>query len=266
MATVVVSKPEFAVKAIYIGEQIHLRSFLKATRLARQQPASVQLAGGGIAYLYRYGAVVFIDAEAKAEQDFLAQLAPFVTQPYEQPEVEELLIRVDPHGREHIENGTLVFAKGSRGCLEVVAAVLSKSVALAQYEVDVAANFDQIEPFAAELEHSGRGGRNMRQLLRHIGRALLNEHKMVARVEVTDRPELLWEHPELEQLYLRLEDEFELRERAAILDRKLDLISRTANTVLDLLQKRRSIRVEWYIVILIILEIALSVYGLFTAR
>jgi uncharacterized Rmd1/YagE family protein len=146
--------------------------------------------------------------------------------------------------------------------LEVVASVLGKSVALAQYEADVAANIDQIEPFAKQLERSGRGGRNMRQLLRHIGRALLNEHKMVARVEVVDRPELLWEHPELEQLYLRLEDEFELRERAAILDRKLDLISRTAGTVLDLLQKRRSIRVEWYIVVLIVLEIVLSIYGL----
>lgn len=54
--------------------------------------------------------------------------------------------------------------------------------------------------------------------------------------------------------------------RAAILDRKLDLISRTANTVLDLLKERRSSRVEWYIVILIILEIALSVYGLLSAR
>jgi uncharacterized Rmd1/YagE family protein len=32
--------------------------------------------------------------------------------------------------------------------------------------------------------------------------------------------------------------------------------------VLDLLQKRRSIRVEWYIVVLIVLEIVLSIYGL----
>jgi uncharacterized Rmd1/YagE family protein len=141
-----------------------------------------------------------------------------------QPETEELLVRVDPQARESIENGMMVVKDGSSGRLEIVAAALSKSVALAQYEADVAANFDQIEPFAMQLERSGRGGRNMRQLLRHIGRALLNEHKMVARVEVTDRPELLWEHPELEQLYLRLEDEFELRERAAILDRKLDLI------------------------------------------
>jgi uncharacterized Rmd1/YagE family protein len=192
----------------------------------------------------------------------LEDLAPLVTHSYDRPETEEASIRIAPQDREGVENGMVVVKERSGERLEVVASVLGKSVALAQYEADVAANFDQIEPFAKQLERSGRGDRNMRQLLRHIGRALLNEHKMVARVEVVDRPELLWEHPELEQLYLRLEDEFELRERAAILDRKLDLISRTAGTVLDLLQKRRSIRVEWYIVVLIVLEIVLSIYGL----
>ena len=88
---------------------------------------------------------------------------------------------------------------------------------------------------------------------------------MVARVEVIDRPELIWERPDLEQLYLRLEDEFELRERASTLDRKIELISRTVGTALDLLQKRRGIRVEWYIVALIMFEIALSIYDIFTA-
>ena len=103
----------------------------------------------------------------------------------------------------------------------------------------------------------------MRLLLRHVGRALLDELKMVARAEVTDRPEVIWDHPDLAHLYRRLEDELELQERAAILDRKLELISRTVETVLDLLQKRRSVRVEWYIVILIVAELALTLYQLF---
>ena len=261
-ATKTIAKQEFTARALYLGEHIDLRRLLKSTRVSAQQPTLIAVERGGIAVLYRYGAVVFFDTTAADEKRFLEDLAPLVTHPYDQPETEGILIRICPQDREGVENGTVVVKDGSSERLEIVAAALSKSVALAQYEADVAANFDQIEPFATQLERSGRGGRNMRQLLRHIGRTLLNEHKMVARVEVVDRPELLWERPELEQLYLRLEDEFELRERAAILDRKLDLISRTAGTVLDLLQKRRSIRVEWYIVILIILEIAISVYGL----
>jgi len=46
------------------------------------------------------------------------------------------------------------------------------------------------------------------------------------------------------------------------LERKLDLISRTAETLLGLLQDKRTLRVEWYIVILIVVEIVLYVYEL----
>ncbi len=80
---------------------------------------------------------------------------------------------------------------------------------------------------------------------------------------VSDKPELLWDHPTLEGLYLRLEDEFELQERNAALEQKLGLISRTAQTLLDTLNTRHSLRVEWYIVILIVVEIGLTLYELF---
>jgi required for meiotic nuclear division protein 1 len=258
-----ISKSAFTARALYVGERIDLRKHLPAGRISAQQPATVPIAGGGVAVVFRYGAAIFFDVAAADQESYLRELMPLVEDPYGRPESEEIPISIGGEKREGVEAGTVVLRDASVERLQVVAAALGKSVALAQYEADVAANFDQIEPFAAELERKGRGGRDMRLLLRQIGRGLLNEHKMVARVEVSERPELLWDHPELEQLYLRLEDEFELQERTEILDRKLELISRTVETILDLLQRDRSTRVEWYIVILIVLEIVLSIYGLF---
>ena len=92
------------------------------------------------------------------------------------------------------------------------------------------------------------------------------QHKMVGRVEVTEKPDLLWDRPDLERLYTRLVDEYELPDRHRALDRKLELIARTAETVLDLLQTKRSLRVEWYIVILIVVEILLTLYEMFIAH
>jgi uncharacterized Rmd1/YagE family protein len=257
----------FAGRALYVGERIDLRSLVKSPRVAAQLPATVPVDGGGVAVLYRYGAAVFFDAALADQARFLASLRPLVEQPYATPESEEVVVSIEADKREQMEGGTTVTLRdASIERLQIVAAALGKSVALAQYEADVAATFDHIEPIASELERTGRGGRDMRELLRHIGRALGNEHKMVARVEVVDRPELLWDHPELEQLYSRLEDEFELTERAEILDRKLELISRTVSTTLDLLQHQLGLRVEWYIVGLILFEIALTLYDLFLRR
>ncbi len=252
----------FVARAIYIGERIDLRRFLQSSRVAAQQPVMIPLEDGGTAIVFRYGAAVFIDGSKAARELFLRDLGPLVEDRYERPETEEVKISLAADRREGVDSGTVFVKDASNERLQIVAAVLAKSVALAQYETDVTAIFDRIEPFAVELERGGRGRRDMNFLLRYIGKALLNEHKMVARVEVSDRPELLWDHPELEQLYLRLEDEFEIEERAAILDRKLELISRTVETILELLQKDQSMRVEWYIVILIVVEIVLSVYTL----
>ncbi|MBD2023218.1 RMD1 family protein, partial [Leptolyngbya sp. FACHB-711] len=63
-----------------------------------------------------------------------------------------------------------------------------------------------------------------------------------------------------ERMYLRLEDEYEIRERHQALERKLNLITQTAETVLELLQHNTGLRVEWYVVVLIVVEVLLSVY------
>ena len=94
-------------------------------------------------------------------------------------------------------------------------------------------------------------------LLKHIGQTLSTQRQMVGHVEIDDKPELLWEMPEFERLYLRLEDDYEIQERYERLNRKLDLIYRTAETMHGLLQGKSSLRVEWYIVILIVVDILL---------
>jgi len=259
-----ITKSSFPCRAVYAAERIDLRCLIKSSRVGAQQPATVAIEGGGLAVLYRFGAVVFFDVAPDGQKQFLHTLRPLLEQPYAPAETEEVTVCVAADKREGVEGGTIVVVKdASVERLQVVASALGKSVALAQYEADVASTFDHIEPIATQLEATGRGGRDMRLLLRHIGRALRDEHKMIARAEVIERPDLLWEHPELEQLYLRLEDEFELRERAEILDRKLELISRTVSTTFDLLQSQRGIRVEWYIVGLFVFEIALSLYDIF---
>ena len=89
---------------------------------------------------------------------------------------------------------------------------------------------------------------------------------MVGRVEVEEKPDVLWDHPELERLYARLEDEYELVERSRAMERKLALISQTAGTLIELVHNQRSLRLEWYIIGLIGLELLVSLYGLVWGR
>ena len=216
--------------------------------------------GGGVAFLFRYGAVVFFDAAPAGITEYLRQIGPHIRQPFPQVEreTEVLDIRLDPAGKETIEHNTLVLADGSLEKLQLVADIMAKSVSLAHHEKGIERQFERIEPFAVNLDPWGRGATAARELLHNLGGALLAEHRVVAGTRVDDSPELLWDHPELERLWARLRDEFEIRERFAALHSKLSLISRTAETALELLQNRRALRVEWAIVGLIVFEIVLT--------
>jgi len=76
---------------------------------------------------------------------------------------------------------------------------------LAMYEARAGRSFDLVEPFARGLQKGPGSNSSGRELLQQIGVALLSEHNLVGRVEVIDKPEIIWEHPNLERLYLRLQ-------------------------------------------------------------
>ena len=255
-------KSTIRVRAILAGERLDLRS-LEATGRLAATPLVVPAGDNGCAVLFRYGAVVFFNVGPVEEASFLRHLLHLTTDPYAEPETEEVEIRVSPDRDGVIENGGILLSGLTVERLQIIAIILARSVALAYYERKVAAAFERIEPLAEELQRRGTFGRQAKDLLRHIGDTLLIQHKMVGRVEISEKPELLWENPELERFYLRLDAEYELGERDVALGRKLELISRTAETILDLLQNSRSLRVEWYIVILIVAEILLTLYEMF---
>lgn len=249
-------------RALFLGEQLDLKALEKANYLAKV-PLVVNAGENGCAVLFRYGAIVLFGLGPVEEVSFLSYLKPLVIQPFSSPETEEASLNLDPAAAGHVENGIIWIQEFSIPCLQIVADVLAKSVVLAHYEAGTASVFDQIEPFAEELQRTTRNERWGKELLRQLGTTLSIQHKIVGRVEIIDKPELLWDAPDLERLYARLEKEYEIRERHTALERKLDLISRTAETVLDLLQHNSGLRVEWYVVILIVVEILLSLYDLF---
>ena len=116
------------------------------------------------------------------------------------------------------------------------------------------------ETWARELAERGRRRGGRRTMIRLIGAGLLVQHRVASRVAVSEKPELLWDRPDLERLYARLEDEYELVERAEILNRKLTLIGETATLMTELIDTERSLRLEWVVVALIGFEIALTLF------
>lgn len=253
------SKSEVRVRGILVGERIDVRALETTQRLA-VAPIVVAAGDHGCVALFRYGAIVLFNMSPVEEASFLTSLRPLVFGQFTPMDTEDAVLKFDPATKdERAADGVVVLTAPTLDRVQIIADIFAKSVVLAHYERDVAAVFDRIEPLAANLERFGKLRSEGRELLKHLGGTLLIQQKVVGRVEVTEKPDILWDRPDLERLFLRLMDEYELPDRHAALGRKLDLISSTTETILNLLQQRHSYRVEWYVVILIVVEIVLTI-------
>jgi uncharacterized Rmd1/YagE family protein len=247
-------------RALLLGERIDTAGLERRDAISTA-PLAFKVGKQGFAVVFRYGAVVLFDLDPLAEDEVVRAVTPRISGPF--PLREEETARLAPAGgrEEHVEpDGAICIADRSPQRLLVVADALAKSTALASDERQVSEVFDTIEPWARELASRGRGPAGRRAMIRLIGSALLVEHRVSGRVAVGEKPDLLWDRPDLERLYARLETEYELDERAEVLNRKLGLIGQTARLMTDLIDTERSLRLEWAIVILIVAEITLTLY------
>lgn len=249
------------VRALLLGDRLDLKTFKIADCLATT-PLTVEVdADGGVAVLFRYGVVVLFGVNGLDEARFIETLKPLITNAYVSPEIEELEIHCGKSSM-GVQSGAVSLDETSLEKVQVIADAFSKNLVLSLYEKKVAGEFDKIEPLAQELATYGKVSADSQTLLSKIGHMLLIEHRMVGRAEIGDKPEILWDFPHLGGLYASLEDEFELQERQAALERKLNLISDTTQTLADVWDNKQLHKLEWYVIGLILLEIVISLYAL----
>jgi uncharacterized Rmd1/YagE family protein len=211
--------------------------------------------GDGYAVIFRYGALVLAGLTPAEEQSVLAQYAQG-TQPIEEEWLELVLAPDQDEGL--TADGRLQIRALTTAHVLVLADILAKSIALARYEREIADVFDTIEPAATTLAVSGRIPRARKALLRLVGSALLAQHRVSGRIAFAEKPDILWDHPELERFYSRLKDEYEIIERGTLLNGKVQVVASAAQTFTDMMDTDRSVRLEVLIVILILAELIIA--------
>ncbi len=247
-------------RAILLSDRIDT-SQLEHDHVVSTAPLTYKFGKDGFVTLFRYGVVVMIGLVPEEEDEVLHSLRPRLIRPVQPAEEESVTIDLVPDRDEQIMPGGPIALKTiTPDSLIVIADALSKSVVLARDERQVAAVFDLVEPFARQLAEKGRASAGRGPIFKQIGNALLVQQRVAGRVAVTDKPDVLWDRPSLERLYARLEDEYELKERTDALFRKLSVISETAQVLTDILDTKRSFRLEMIIVVLIAVELLVAGY------
>jgi uncharacterized Rmd1/YagE family protein len=247
-------------RALLLGDRIDTQGLERDDVLAAM-PLTFRVGAEGIVSLFRFGVAVLFGMSPIEEDEVIRKLEGRIRGKSAVRDQESAQIEIGVGEDEQIApNGTITLKKLTTEHALLIADALATTVILAHDERSVAAVFDSIEPLARELALQGRTPGGRRSILKHIGNALLVQQRVSGLVAVEEKPDILWERPDLERFYARLEDWYELKERADVLTRKLRVISETANALADIINTQRSLRLEQIIVALILVEILITAF------
>jgi uncharacterized Rmd1/YagE family protein len=253
-------------RALLLGDRLEVGG-LERSDVLSTTPLAFRAGQDGFVALFRYGVAVLVGLSPLEEDEVIRSLRQRITGEFARHEEETAVIELSPDKEDQIPPGGPIYLKAlTPERLIVIADALAKSAALARDEREAAAVFDVMEPFARHLATKGRRPGGRRQILKHVGHALLVRQRVSGGVAVEEKPDALWDRPDLERLYARLEDEYELKERATALHRKLDVVGDTAQVLTDLIDTERSLRLELVIVLLILFEIVITFYQMLTGQ
>jgi len=246
-----------AAHAVLLGERLDLRGY-RPEGVVSQTPLAWRPAAGGLIVLFRFGAAVFFGVEEGARAGVIEEIRARIVDPFASPEVETAVLADTSFATDQVTGDIVGLVDFSTERQLIVADVLAKSVALAQDERQITIVFDRIEPFARDLSATGGKGVKFRTLAAMMGDALVAQARIVGGVEVGDKPDVLWERPDLQRLYTMLSEEYELTDRARVLSQKLNVVEECASALVGFADARRANHLEWAIIALIAFEIVLT--------
>lgn len=259
----VITRSQFSAHAIMVAERIDVKAIAGFEVIAKS-PTMVKLGEGGIAAIFRYGAIVLFNYSADEKARLLQAIGAHSSGFGEFGGDEVTAVDVDPAEQEGPSGQAIKIKNADRLRLQLIAEVMAKATMLSFQERQAARDFDRSEPLARDLAEDGKFSAKPSELLKAVGSMLLAESRLNGRAGVLDRPDLLWDNPGLSGLYARLEGDYELEDRAITLDRKLTTLSHTAETLVETMRYHSSHRLELAILLLIFVELCLALYGHFS--
>lgn len=215
-------------------------------------------------YLYHFGSVVFLDCTEETIRTFsrgMAEVADIFAAFPNRKYQESYALRVESNGAYAVTNDFARLPSYDKIFVDIIAFVIAKSVALEWIEEQVVKVLDEMEAVIGLLDE-GKLSVPDKRLAKLASKILDFKYRSVASVMVLDKPEIAWDNAEADRFYLTMANMFELGQRYQEIKHKSETLMDITEVFSGLSHARRSSRLEWTIIILILIEIFISLWQL----
>lgn len=254
-----VKHDKYSVETIYIGESVDLKRVQEGIKhysfLNRDVPLVMKVLKDQYVVLTKFGTITFWNIPTRLHLQLTKEIQPYVKNKrssYSYTEDTKVLVggNVEKVTFEKVYSGGLGVEK-----IKIISHVLSQSVALERYEDDIEKSLMELEGIVENLKLRGKAFLSEKELLKQIGRVLSVKQTVISHLSIFDKPDEIWESPELEMLYNRMDAEYDLRSRFDVLDKKANYLSDISKMLMEFLAEKRNAFLETVIIVLIVIEI-----------
>lgn len=207
-------------------------------------------------YIFRYGIVSFYGYDEENIKAFLVDLKPFCEKWRQSDLTEAIELELLPDGgRVKVTNSKISLPESNVEAMRLTLMHLSQSVALDFFAGLSEQIMKETRKHTNYLENKGNLDLSGKKLKRYIARVLNINNQISENLYIFDSPEVVWEDEELDRLDRNLKLTFDLKERYRTIKEQGYIIKENLSLFKDIMDHRESSRLEWIIIILILVEV-----------
>jgi uncharacterized Rmd1/YagE family protein len=245
-------------QADYFEGQIDVRAFRSRHPhypVISSNPLVLEPELGSWIYVERFGAVVFWNCSENLVQTFLQDLQVLPgTGPRVGSTHDSLTVHVGSD-EETVGFSAVWLKELTLEKLKVVSLALAQSVALDYFENSVSTAMAKFQPVVRSMREEGKLRLGHPEVLTLVAFAMEIRSVVLENLTLFDDPPESWESESLAHLDSALFDQFDLEERINAINQKLVYLTDAGSTLMEVLTNRKSVRLEWIVIILIFVEI-----------
>lgn len=136
----------------------------------------------------------------------------------------------------------------------------AQSVKLGGFENTIQNIIEHTKHLPKNLAKKGKILLSRKQIRKLMGRIFLDRDSINLHLDLLDVPNFFWDEPELEAIHEMVIKYLDQEKRVGILNQKLSVIQQLLDMLVNELHVQHSSNLEWIIIILLCIEIALALF------
>lgn len=215
--------------------------------------------GMGHAYIFSYGCIVFWGTSTPNTEKLIALIQNHAIKPLDSLISDECTFRYGDETTINEEEDEVIVEPNDPLLLLSFSYGMSQSVKLTVFENSIMRSIQKSKDLPDELARKGSISLSRQKLSRKIGALFAERHSINLHNDLLDTPEFFWRRPRYESYYHMSAAYLDITTRTAILNQRLTILHELYGMLSDELKHLHSSRLEWIIILLIVMEVIMSI-------